>query len=966
MKKRLLAFALVLALLLSFAPAAFAAPSTDYAARLVGTTGKIGSSSLQGINFELQIKGTMFAAEQTANINIKFDTTKLKLVLYSSGKDLSNYNSGTLGTTAYAKAAPATVAQYGSAQTEDEELKGKDIYILTDDATHTCYLSIQPKYNMDITTFTDYSSVMKFALAFVGDNSFDTLTNTSIQLCTAAEVGKPGLGQNAVAIMVGSGFSDSYQYAVSNIGTELKELAEPEIIVNSTNVKDLPGQQLTLTGLAITGGDDSINVPEKGGSNNVSKKPTVTGTYDDGSTAEVTDGTWTLCKDAAGATPLNDSDISIDASTGVITVKPCAKAYTAVYAVCTKGSVKASKAVEIKRATAEAKTITLSKTTLDFTIPSSGSDSKSVTATVTDQYGEAFSGTVTWGNPSQTLSGVTFNNGTVTVNAGAAKGTFTVTANCDNATPATLTVKVSEVPKDDITVSGPATKEYDGTVNFGEQELATNVTDVKAVVTGLKLSGTDTSVGENKTVDTSGVTYKLMKGSDDVTSKYNTPTYDIKGKVTAKEITITAADITATKEYDGDPTITVTGTPSSGVVGGDVVTFSGTGTFTAGADVGNNKAVTVTVALDGADKNNYKLSSTTVTATGTITAKSAAVTRKTGDVSVGLSAWTLSDLLDTDVSANAATVLGTEKGNDSTGVVVKFYKASDYEEVEVADLTAGDYFVDIEVPATTYGNYKIDNAMTATYNADAVDPATPVDGLVKVTLTQAASTGGYTGGGTTTTTPAPQEEAPTVIDSFIKGYDNGNVGPNDPLTRAETAVIMARLSKGFDKDATYYGSAPDVKLSEETEWYYTHVNYDIQKGIINGYPDGNFYPNEKITRAEFAAMLARFMGLDTTGTASFDDVNTEEFAWASGYVAALEKIGVVNGYEGSNDFKPGAPISRAEAIKMVVIALDIDVEGIATNSSNTTIVVPPDLSTNHWAYKFIMAALSTDIKDIAR
>jgi hypothetical protein len=209
----------------------------------------------------------------------------------------------------------------------------------------------------------------------------------------------------------------------------------------------------------------------------------------------------------------------------------------------------------------------------------------------------------------------------------------------------------------------------------------------------------------------------------------------------------------------------------------------------------------------------------------------------------------------------------------------------------------------------------------------------------------------------------PQEEEPVVIDSFIKGYEDGTIHANSSITRAETAVIMARISKGFDKDAVYSASAPDVPNTADTAWYYTHVNYDIQKGIINGYPDGNFYPDAEITRAEFAAMLARYMGLDTTGTASFDDVNTEEYAWASGYVAALEKIGVVNGYEGSNDFKPGAPISRAEAIKMVVVALGLDTE---TAAQNTTVTIPSDLSSSHWAYKYIMAALTNDVKDIAR
>jgi hypothetical protein len=293
--------------------------------------------------------------------------------------------------------------------------------------------------------------------------------------------------------------------------------------------------------------------------------------------------------------------------------------------------------------------------------------------------------------------------------------------------------------------------------------------------------------------------------------------------------------------------------------------------------------------------------------------------------------------------------------------------ATTYSYVKVDAPTAGKtYRVDVAVDACDVGNYSIAALAAAKTTGEEV-PMTEEEAKNCVELTcQAAATTPSTP--VTVVTPQAtedkEEEEPVEINSFVKGYADGTIRANNNITRAETAVIMARLSKEFDKDGTYTGSAPDVANTSSTKWYYAHVNYDIQKGIITGYADGNFRPTENITRAEFAAMLARFLGLDTTGTSTFDDVDGQ-YAWASGYIAALQQAGIVDGYAGTNDFKPGNDISRAEAIKMIVVALGLDTDAVTTQSE-TTVTVPSDLSTSHWAYKYIMTALSLDIADIAR
>jgi hypothetical protein len=724
----------------------------------------------------------------------------------------------------------------------------------------------------------------------------------------------------------------------------------------------LPDKAVTLDHITVTPATNTVAAP-KTGENAKTVVLTATGyesdnTAIDSSNSAVSGITWKLYTDSAATTEVNASNtkVSID-STGKVTAAVGAKAGT-YYAVASKGNVKSDPV-----------TITVTReTTMTYSgFAITGGDSVAVdktitlsaSKTVTNQYGESVNvDSVTW---TSSTTNATVTNGTV---KGVAVGETTITAtatiggqaNAANATKK-VTVSAKELKKANIT-GKVIEKVYDGTDTLSETKtFDTDQTGITAEVSNIKFA--DKNVGENK-----AVTYDItLKGTN--ASDYEKGTVSITGKITEKSITVAPEDVTVTsKAYDGTTDATVIIATPDGVLNGDTVTVTGTAKF-ADANVGAGKTVTVSgLTLDGTDKANYKLSSTTVTAAGDITGEAVTVSPKATATITGTSPK-LSDLL-------TATPAGVDL-DKIAGATVKYYEkvvtpadddagtpeTTTYKEVAAADLKTGNtYYVDVSFGKQTIGNYEVAALNSAKTGDDLTDAEAAK--CVALTCNAPASSGGYTGG---TTAPAPQEETPTVIDSFIKGYEDGTVGPNNSLTRAETAVIMARLSKGFDKDSVYYGSAPDVQPGEASDWYYTHVNYDIQKGIINGYPDGNFYPNEKITRAEFAAMLARFMGLDTTGTASFDDVNTEEYAWASGYVAALEKVGVVNGYEGSNDFKPGAPISRAEAIKMIVIALGVDTE---TATQNTSVEVPSDLSTSHWAYKYIMAALSTDVADIAR
>nr|AAF68436.1 surface layer protein [Cytobacillus firmus] len=124
----------------------------------------------------------------------------------------------------------------------------------------------------------------------------------------------------------------------------------------------------------------------------------------------------------------------------------------------------------------------------------------------------------------------------------------------------------------------------------------------------------------------------------------------------------------------------------------------------------------------------------------------------------------------------------------------------------------------------------------------------------------------------------------------------------------------------------------DAKFSDvsSSHWAIDDINYLVEKGAIQGYPDGTFKPNNSITRAEIAVVLANTLGLDVDSevtTDKFSDVPATH--WANPYIAAIvdQTEGVIDGYE-NGTFRPSNTITRQEMAKMVVEAYDLElVEG---------------------------------------
>lgn len=148
--------------------------------------------------------------------------------------------------------------------------------------------------------------------------------------------------------------------------------------------------------------------------------------------------------------------------------------------------------------------------------------------------------------------------------------------------------------------------------------------------------------------------------------------------------------------------------------------------------------------------------------------------------------------------------------------------------------------------------------------------------------------------------------------AYVQGYPNGTVKPAGNITRAETAAILFRLMDDASRK-TYYSTKSGFRDVASGSWYNTYVATLNNAGVITDSANGYFRPNEAITRAELAAMLAKFS--ETTGAANyFNDVSAKY--WAANAIAICAKLGWITGYP-DGTFRPDKNVTRAELMAMI-------------------------------------------------
>ena len=153
--------------------------------------------------------------------------------------------------------------------------------------------------------------------------------------------------------------------------------------------------------------------------------------------------------------------------------------------------------------------------------------------------------------------------------------------------------------------------------------------------------------------------------------------------------------------------------------------------------------------------------------------------------------------------------------------------------------------------------------------------------------------------------------------AYIVGYPDGTVRPEGDITRAEVATIFFRLLTDESRDE-FWSQTNDYTDVDADAWYNNAVSTLSNAGILNGYEDGTFQPDGNITRAEFATITARFFEATYEGEDLFSDIAGH---WAADYINQAANAGIVDGYP-DGTFRPQQNITRAEAMTMVNRTID--------------------------------------------
>ncbi|WP_159427964.1 S-layer homology domain-containing protein [Peptococcus niger] len=243
--------------------------------------------------------------------------------------------------------------------------------------------------------------------------------------------------------------------------------------------------------------------------------------------------------------------------------------------------------------------------------------------------------------------------------------------------------------------------------------------------------------------------------------------------------------------------------------------------------------------------------------------------------------------------------------------------------------------------------YKDGDKITAKYTEKETKPGRRSGG----------SSGG-SGGVLVPSTPKPTPEKPSEGDlnkddhyQYLIGYPDGTFAPNRGMTRAEVATMFTRLLKDRPVKWLHYSSGlSDIYAGD---WYADTVGYAVEKGIVSGYPDGTFRPNQPITRAEFASIASRFAALTEEKDLSFSDLDASHWGYKAIRLAASN--GWISGYP-DNTFRPEKAISRAEVTSITNRMLNRYADLDWIDAHRAEVIRFSDVGRSDWFFEPVMEA----------
>ncbi|WP_312505797.1 S-layer homology domain-containing protein, partial [Lysinibacillus sp.] len=195
-----------------------------------------------------------------------------------------------------------------------------------------------------------------------------------------------------------------------------------------------------------------------------------------------------------------------------------------------------------------------------------------------------------------------------------------------------------------------------------------------------------------------------------------------------------------------------------------------------------------------------------------------------------------------------------------------------------------------------------------------------------------------------------QFEKPEVSEheAYIKGFPNGTFGPDKNVTRAQVAIMMARILGYTEGQAVDKAPFKDVAKDHSAAGAIAFVK---EQGIMNGDQYGNFHSNANITRAEMAAVVANYKQLSVEEGVAITFKDTKGH-WAQWIIEANRASGIINGLE-DGSFAPNAALTRAQAVVMMNRMFERGpLQGVAKPSF-------PDVKATHWAFKEIEEAANS-------
>ena len=202
--------------------------------------------------------------------------------------------------------------------------------------------------------------------------------------------------------------------------------------------------------------------------------------------------------------------------------------------------------------------------------------------------------------------------------------------------------------------------------------------------------------------------------------------------------------------------------------------------------------------------------------------------------------------------------------------------------------------------------------------------------------------------------------------SYMIGYNDGTVRPNGTITRGEVASIIFRLMtpEARDKVFTKTNNFSDVNAGNP---HNNAISSLAKAGIINGYADGTFRPNETVNREQFCAIIGRMFSVEYIGSNLFGDLTG---GFADKYINLLAQLGIIKGDLNGNA-NPKAPITRAQAATILNRLLGRIVATDSSASCAAYVKTWSDCPASMWCYGDILEATNshnftwaTDVPDI--